>query len=119
MHEPPAVDSSAATTPIAGAERSALVGCVQCGQLLPSSKPTGRPRQTCSDACRRQRDYLTRRLRRRLEWIEGWKAIERAGTQPRAHIRSQLAQLRREQQELLEALRQAPTATPRRKDAAA
>lgn len=42
-----------------------------CGGAL-VQQPVGRPRTTCSPACRRRRDNLVRMLRRREQWLAQW-----------------------------------------------
>jgi hypothetical protein len=56
-----------------------------CGRSLPAAT-TGRPRTSCSTACRRERDRVGRRLERRLEWQQLWRQLARAGevTPPQA-----------------------------------
>jgi hypothetical protein len=75
-----------------------------CGAPLPARCPTGRPRTTCSIRCRRLRDVLVRRLRRREEWIAAWRAEEGRRNYSPAQVERELWQLRRELFELLAAL---------------
>jgi hypothetical protein len=65
--------------------------CGECGGPLPPSSG-GRPRLTCSDGCRRARDFRNRRIQRRLEWIAEWQA----SAYPRDVIRRQVRQLKDE-----------------------
>lgn len=51
----------------------------RCGRLLIQAV-RGRWRLTCSPACRRERDRLTRLARRRATWVEGWHRLAHDGT---------------------------------------
>lgn len=55
----------------------------RCGRLLIQAA-RGRWRVTCSPACRRERDRLTRLARRRGAWMEGWQQLAHDGTIPPA-----------------------------------
>ena len=68
--------------------------CDSCGAPLLAPRSTGRPRLTCSTACRRARDARTRRIRRRREWIVNWQAA--IGQYPRQFIRRVVRQFREE-----------------------
>jgi hypothetical protein len=73
-------DANAASGPQAsttGAEVLRRVCC--CGRLLPPSQNIGRPRTTCSTPCRRRSDVVTRKIRRRQQWIAEWRAQADAG----------------------------------------
>ena len=72
-----------------------------CGQVLPPPKVTGRPRVTCSTACRRAQDYRRRKVRRLDVAIAMWRAEDGQGGYPRARIRSELAQLRADRADLV------------------
>jgi hypothetical protein len=93
-------------TPPCGAERVARAApsTCYCGKALPTPRPTGRPRLTCSSACRRRRDHWLRRLHRREHWISLWEAEEGRRSYPRARLRAELRELRAERHALLLAL---------------
>ncbi len=86
--------------PACGAERSAWCAC---GQVLPSAT-VGRPRLSCSSACRRQRDAWLKQLRRRTVWLSLWRAEAGGGRYSRSRIRFELQTLQAEQQALALAL---------------
>jgi hypothetical protein len=92
-------------TPPHGAKPVERSAACHCGQVLPAPRSTGRPRLTCSTACRRGRDYLLRRLRRRDEWLDLWRAEEARRGYPRARVREELRQLRAEREDLRRELR--------------
>jgi len=62
--------------------------CEECGIALPASARTGRPRITCSEVCRRRRDFRHRKIARRRTWLELWRAEE--GARPPAEIRREM-----------------------------
>jgi hypothetical protein len=78
-------------------ESNSAPQCDVCHTLLaPSRSGPGRHRVTCSDRCRRQRDFRQRRLRRRIQWIAAWRAELDAGRYPRAFVQSMLRKLQAE-----------------------
>jgi hypothetical protein len=74
--------------------------CLVCGGALPAPRGTGRPRLTCSTLCRRRRDRLNRKIARRQDWIDGWRALGAARQVPRARVRAEVAALRADVAEL-------------------
>src|ERR1019366_6794643 len=64
----------------------AATSCAACGRQL-TVRPTGRPRGTCSDRCRRALDRATRKIRRRQAWLEEWHAVARRGEGGAAELR--------------------------------
>jgi len=77
----------------AGAKRFAL-SCV-CGATL-VHPATGRPRRTCSSRCRRRLDHVTRKIRRRQAWVQGWQALAARGQVTAAEARREVAALTRD-----------------------
>ncbi len=63
----------------------------------------GRPRLTCSDACRRARDRASRRLARRVACRDDWRAAGAAGDERPGVVRREVATLTREIRELARA----------------
>lgn len=92
MSEP----NASADTPSGGAIRRCW-----CGTPLLAPKNTGRPRATCSDACRRTLDFTRRKVGRRQRWVTMWLQEQGLGTYSRAVIRREVAVLRTEIAELL------------------
>lgn len=90
--------------PLCGAKEfrgSAPLFC-SCGQaLLPTG---GRPRVTCSSACRRRRDGLLKKWHRRREWLAAWRAATGNPLYSRARIRREIHDLRAELSTLRAAL---------------
>jgi hypothetical protein len=92
-------DRSASGSPVPsvgerGAKRFAL--CAVCRTPLPVPQATGRPRLTCSVACRRRRERAVRKIERRMEWIWAWQAVAAEGAYSRAHVRREIRGLRAE-----------------------
>lgn len=81
-----------------------------CGAQLPPAAATGRPALHCSPACRRRRDRLTRLLRRRREWIEGWRAHRALDVYSTEQIDQAIADLEADIDELTQAMRARPDA---------
>jgi hypothetical protein len=54
--------------------------CAHCGNKLPPSAKTGRPRTFCGEPCKRAAAYEITRLNRLLERLEGQLADERVTT---------------------------------------
>ena len=92
-----------------GAINFAEIRC-PCGVLL-AQKKSGRPRATCSDACRRRLDALRRRVRTKQKWILGWHQLGQSGQASPAEVRRAVRLL---EQDIRELCRAAPPAdTPR------
>jgi predicted nucleic acid-binding Zn ribbon protein len=68
--------------------------CDVCGAALPPS--AGRRRIVCSIACRRQRDYRERKVRRRESWIADWRRELERDEFTRDEVRSAIRKLRAE-----------------------
>jgi hypothetical protein len=66
----------------------------RCGVRLPPPKATGRPRLTCSTACRRARDFQERKLRRVEVAIALWHAERGQGRYSPTQIAEALNLLR-------------------------
>ena len=56
------------------AEKPSAPRCEACGASIVRAT-TGRPRTTCSERCRRAADFHRRKLRRRREWLDAWRAV--------------------------------------------
>ena len=83
--------------PHAGLSPSAPRRCDPCGKLLPPWPGNCRPRISCSDRCRRQRDFRERRIRRREQRMAEWAELaDLTGPAPAAFIRQQMRALRDE-----------------------
>jgi hypothetical protein len=70
--------------------------CLTCGRRLPASRATGRPRLTCSQACRRRRDFAARKVRRRELWLAQWHRLAQLGQVPRRDLRREVRNLRQD-----------------------
>lgn len=77
----------------------ARVRCL-CGVLL-AQPITGRPRATCSVACRRRLDALRRRIRTKERWIAGWRDLEQNGLASPAQVRRAIRLLEQDIRELV------------------
>src|SRR5262245_20003185 len=53
--------------------------CLECGAPFHQA-PTGRPRTTCNDRCRRALDHRRRKLRRRVIALDLWEQVSRHET---------------------------------------
>ncbi len=86
---------SAASTRDRFAASSVRHSAARCLCSIPLTQPRrGRRRVTCSEACRRRRDDLTRKLRRRRVWLDMWRALAVTGGCSRRQARRELAELR-------------------------
>jgi len=71
--------------------------CDPCGKDLPPWPGNCRPRISCSDRCRRQRDFRERKIQRREQRIAEWAELaELTGPAPAAFIRKQMRALQDE-----------------------
>jgi len=86
--------SAAPTAGILRRRRSHFATCL-CGRCV-EQPVRGRRRVTCSEACRLRRDSLTRKLRRRREWLQLWRSVAAAGGCSRNQVRRELAALQRD-----------------------
>lgn len=68
--------------------------CVTCGIALPVQKGAGRRRLTCSDRCRRLKDFRDRKVKRRLALIALWQS--QIGHYPREFVRRAVRRVRDE-----------------------
>lgn len=102
MNEDPIADQPPASSPSSGAERSAPA--CWCGAPLPPRRATGQPPRNCSVRCRRRRDHLRRKVRRREEWIRLWEEPSVRLAYTAEEICYELTQLRSEIGALLCAL---------------
>lgn len=51
-----------------------------CGRALPPpGSRGGRSRATCSPACRARRDNVVKKIRRRQQWVDGWRRLAELG----------------------------------------
>jgi len=66
-----------------------------CGAAL-TQPATGRPRRTCSDACRRKLDHLRRKRRRREAWRAEWLRLAAVGRITQTQARLEVAALDRD-----------------------
>ena len=83
--------------------------CELCGQPIASqraSQRVGRPRTTCSEACRRALDHRRRMIAQRVRWIDAWLAEVGRGRYTKKHIEREVRTLREE----IRALRLPPVA---------
>jgi hypothetical protein len=70
-----------------------------CGRPLPQ-QPSGRPRRSCSPACKLRRDRTLRKVERR----RAWRALWLTGGSTRQQIATEVRQLEDDIRELLETL---------------
>jgi hypothetical protein len=101
------IDESATDeTPASGvregsaSSRSSSASHCWCGRPLPAPRPTGRPRLTCSPACKVRRDEAPRKIRRRQEWIAQWLSLIGGPDYTKVEIRRAVRELRQEIREL-------------------
>src|SRR5262245_53532808 len=86
---------SGETTPRAKGAANRFAAWCGCGSPL-AQPPTGRKRLSCSSACRRHRQDLTRQLRRRLIDADEWRQLVQLGVAPVADASAALDELDRQ-----------------------
>jgi hypothetical protein len=79
--------------------------CAGCHRPIVRQR-TGRPRNTCSDPCRRRLDRVMKLVRRRQAWIAGWQRSAAVGQVSAAEARREIRTLEADIREFLAELLQ-------------